>query len=75
VTKPKAKKRPRLKAVHGQARCQTCRHWAPLDNTRELATFGECHRHAPGPGDPRGGEAVWPQTDKDDWCGEYDRRA
>jgi hypothetical protein len=50
--------------------CSTCRFWLPEPQ--------HCRRHAPSPiaGDRATGndeaKTVWPATDPEDWCGEYE---
>jgi hypothetical protein len=46
--------------------CEACRHW---DRLYPDAQIGRCRRHAPQPGRPGTG---WPETDNDDWCGEWE---
>ena len=55
--------------------CETCRFWK-LIGQRESGHYsvGKCRRHAPRPmeqGEPRDQGAWWPDTDSDDWCGEW----
>ena len=56
--------------------CSTCRHWA---NAPDESTGG-CRRYPPVPhvvptvaedGPSFGAVSVWPETDGDDWCGEW----
>lgn len=61
-------------------RCETCRFW---ERTRYGGTQGahccgshsKCRRHSPQPNpaakDRFMGDAHWPITRKEDWCGEY----
>jgi hypothetical protein len=58
-------------------RCETCGFWA------QMKANGACRRFPPvpdiGPGGWHGAEAdwaygIWPTTDQDDWCGEYQER-
>ncbi len=53
-----------------QRRCDNCKFWHRLTDD-----FGDCHRNAPvvtsnKPKDSRL-FAMWPETDSDDWCGEF----
>lgn len=61
--------------------CETCRFWAP-PSPRFPHGLGACHRRAPavrlvpidGDGvltERRDAEAIWAETDADDWCGEH----
>lgn len=55
-----------------KTRCDNCRFWDK---------DGRCHRHAPPANTPvaadhqsvlwYGDVAVWPKTDQNDWCGEF----
>lgn len=47
------------------ASCLTCVFWSTLTSVEA----GYCRRHAPRPSES--GSALWPETYKDDWCGDY----
>ena len=57
-------------------RCRTCRFWMEWS-----AISGSCRRVAPAPVVKRSryesqdGDLVWPRTDAEDWCGEWQERA
>jgi hypothetical protein len=42
--------------------CMRCRFWAPSERIPE--EVGQCRRSAPM-------QAGWPDTGKDEWCGDY----
>lgn len=53
--------------------CETCRYWDPPDPPEgapalSLPWAGSCHRHAPS---PSAQEVYFPNTQADDWCGEW----
>ena len=58
--------------------CHTCRFWQSFDNE---VFDGDCRREAPklaGMAAPHGNAtfqdpkaAMWPTTQRDDWCGEF----
>lgn len=47
--------------------CEQCRFWHHL-----VGLLGECRRHSPRAADANIG--VWPTTDADAWCGEFESR-
>jgi len=60
-------------------RCETCAFWRMHTHDpvrlipRDEMDSGDCRAHA-----PKGHEnyyRVWPQTDKHDWCGDWERRS
>lgn len=68
-----------------EARCESCRFWPAKRET--YGTYGlhgpstdgsvsDCRRHSPRDvqdATPRyAANAVWPQTRREDWCGEYE---
>jgi hypothetical protein len=46
-------------------RCDACKFWQEIN-----PIIGECRRNAPVPS-PKPMGAWWPQTEGDDWCGDY----
>jgi hypothetical protein len=46
--------------------CTSCAWWADLGDS-----IGQCRRHAPRPRTSTD-EVVWPTTDSDDYCGEWE---
>ena len=47
-----------------------CKFWLSNDSTAEwLRDKGQCRYTSPRIGDR--GEAMWPDTDKNDWCGNW----
>ena len=57
--------------------CSTCRYWAPDLVFNQSAgggpKYGKCKRSTPLAN--AAGNAVWPVTEKSDWCGEYEGAA
>ena len=53
-------------------RCRTCRYW-DAGAERQEADVGECRRMPPQAGEVCGGRltGLFPETDPDDWCGEW----
>lgn len=52
-------------AARRRLACESCRFWAAGDMN------GECRRRAPEITD-EDGNGIWPVTEPDEWCGEYD---
>ena len=56
--------------------CSGCSYWLPDDNQThpsEPAVVGYCRRHAPQPLTDRVKQgALWPFTQDDDWCGDFE---
>lgn len=52
--------------------CATCKWWNPWGGLESISA-GECKRHAPWL-DRRNGGGVWPQVNRNDWCGEHECR-
>ena len=50
--------------TYQKAACISCVYWEPG------GVKGRCHRRAPVPA-ASNQQAIWPVTDRDDWCGEY----
>ena len=59
--------------------CNNCNYWEENDNGEN--PLGDCHRYALRPKwsdlDEIGDKirAEWPQTDPDDWCGEFQAKS
>ena len=63
-----------------EQRCELCRFWPGY----EYSPVADCRRHAPvvfrqpiawrGNGVTLGPVRNWPQTGRDDWCGEFEPR-
>ncbi|MFW9951737.1 MAG: hypothetical protein ACFFKA_16600 [Candidatus Thorarchaeota archaeon] len=65
--------------------CVTCKFWFEYPENHMFAKYksGECRRYAPshltqwgvvnqmGPGSEESHPALWPATNKGDWCGEH----
>jgi len=51
-----------------QERCERCRFWGPPDTLEE--ELGTCLRYPPWPLLLEGSD-VWPESARDDWCGEF----
>jgi hypothetical protein len=69
--------------------CRNCTNWLGIDEhldridpatSGQKVQIGQCRRYAPKPKAPAGangasnGDAAWPRTASDDWCGEWDPR-
>lgn len=55
-------------------RCQDCRYW--MDFGLGPDGRGACHRYAPSGIDvDNSGDAVWPATGGDDFCGDFAKDA
>ena len=50
-------------------RCDKCKWWKPAF---EGSTYGECHWDLPKGVTGAWRSAVWPETDADDFCGEFE---
>lgn len=53
--------------------CAQCKHWDAINDD-----VGLCRRNPPKyvqEIEPTAYEAVWPQTKKQDWCGEYSEQS
>jgi hypothetical protein len=53
-----------------QDRCEICK-YSRLVGEAELE-FLECRRRSPSPSDVAG-DAIWPNVNSFDWCGEYEQ--
>lgn len=51
-------------------RCKRCLYWVIPEDKPE-AIQGECRRHAPRPAKPFDPLFIWPETNENDWCGEF----
>ena len=64
-------------------KCEDCRYWLrnkPNNAYPETINYGDCRRHSPrlivascGVGENPEWSNDWPQTNKDDWCGDGER--
>jgi hypothetical protein len=52
-----------------QERCGRCRFWDRLDD--DLEDVGLCRRYPPVIQGERGHNAEWPETQGEEWCGEW----
>jgi len=50
-----------------EERCKNCKYFFVIDN--KLA--GDCRRRSPETPVHKFGAAVWPQVEKNEWCGEF----
>lgn len=69
---------------HAEGTCESCKYYREVD---EMTRQGQCHRYAPRPGffqlifapvnnieeADSAAQAVWPEVDGDDGCGEWER--
>lgn len=51
--------------------CRDCRHWQQFSAVQER---GKCRRYAPRPTIPTHDAQSWPETRREDWCGEHQPR-
>lgn len=72
-----AEPRADLLVVKTDETCSNCKFW--IADCSDLDYGGECHRRCPivlPPASIAGKEYIgWPDTKKDDWCGEWEYRA
>lgn len=53
------------------ATCDECRYWEVADGGHGI--YGECRRHAPALRQIKDEDvAVWPPTEMDQWCADWD---
>jgi hypothetical protein len=67
---------PKTRRSEMQRDCYTCRFWKGSSHGE-----GECRRHPPqltvvpdGNEECPGVKTAWPETDQEDWCGEWEFR-
>ncbi len=56
-----------------EARCDNCRFWKPHAIT-SMSHLGFCRRRVPVVSISTVEASLWPETKREDWCGEYEAR-